>query len=153
MTYNQRFLSFEERFWQKVNKNGPVPDACPALGPCWLWLSAPRGIGYGGFYVGNGKTALAHRVSYELAKGPIPGGLDLDHLCRIRLCVRPEHLEPVTAQVNNLRGVGVASANVRKSACPQGHPYDKENTYAALGRRACRACHAATERRRKSERK
>ncbi len=152
-TYSQRFLSFEDRFWQKVNKDGPIPTTDPSLGPCWIWISAERGKGYGGFYIGEGRTALAHRIAYQLVKGPIPEGFNLDHLCRTRFCVNPGHLEPVTLRKNILRGAGFAATNAKKTHCPNGHPYDDNNTALYYRHRSCRICHAARERKRRSERK
>lgn len=98
----------EERFWSKVDKDGPLPAHRPELGPCWLWTGGqnahPSG-NYGRAWDRAKKVYVyAHRVAYEALAGPIPDGLDLDHLCRVRLCVNPLHLEPVTRQVNLLRG-------------------------------------------------
>jgi hypothetical protein len=96
----------EARFWEKVDKDGPVPEHRPDLGPCWMWtasLNAGANQGYGHFGVGQ-KVVFAHRFAYELANGPIPDGLMPDHLCRNHPCVRPSHLEPVTNRENCLRG-------------------------------------------------
>ena len=85
--------------------------------------------------------ALAHRFAYETFVGPIPEGLTIDHLCRIRHCVNPEHLEAVTDRVNILRGEGISAQHARATHCPQGHPYDLINTYVAPdGDRDCRDC-------------
>ena len=85
--------------------------------------------------------AGAHRVAYELLIGPIPAGLELDHLCRNRLCVNPAHLEPVTRQTNQHRGASVSGISVRATHCPEGHPYDADNTYVRPnGHRVCREC-------------
>lgn len=70
--------------------------------PCWVWQGAQKGNGYGSVRSG-GKSVAAHRLYYARAKGPIPEGLELDHLCRVRLCVNPDHLEPVTHAVNGQR--------------------------------------------------
>lgn len=93
-----------ERFWPKVNKDGPIPQHRPDLGQCWVWTKAMI-KGYGTINLGqdHGKM-LAHRWSYEDANGPIPDGLELDHLCRNPPCVNPAHLEPVTHLVNVQRG-------------------------------------------------
>jgi hypothetical protein len=133
------------RFWAKVNKNGPVPEYAPHLGPCWIWTGAIRGSGYAGFHRGDGRhTVGAHIFGYETAHGPVPKGLVLDHLCRVPSCVRPAHLEPVTSRINALRGETIVAANAAKTHCPQGHPYDAENTRWYQGRRYCRACKRAS---------
>lgn len=114
---------------------------------CWLWTGATYPAGYGKTGV-DGRTLLAHRVSYELFVGPIPEGLQLDHLCRVRNCVNPAHLEPVTAAENTLRGNGPAAVNARKSSCVRGHPLSGNNLYVCpRGRRECRKCRAAAGRR------
>jgi hypothetical protein len=139
-----------ERFWAKTDKNGPVPEYRPELGPCWLWTACISKKGYGQF--GRGKRVdIAHRVSYELEYGPIPDGLGIDHLCRVRHCVRPSHLEAVTSRVNSLRGFSPPARNARVTQCPSGHPYDLENTYRRQNRpgqpRECRACGRTAARR------
>jgi len=80
-------------------------------------------------------------VAYELECGPIPDGLVLDHLCRVRACVRPGHLEAVTQRVNLLRGRTIQAANAAKTHCLRGHRFDSENTYVtSLGQRRCITC-------------
>lgn len=137
-----KYASVEDRFWSKVNKNGPIPTNRPELGPCWLWNAAQNAEGYGNFTFG-GRTVKAHRFTYELLVGPIPEGLELDHLCRVHHCVNLAHLEPVTRSVNSQRGV---NANTRKTHCPQGHPYDEGNTTRCKGRRYCRSCNRVQKR-------
>ena len=112
----------EQRFWPKVNKNGPLFNGIP----CWLWTAHCMVFGYGVFWV-HGPYA-AHRFAYELHYGTIPQGLTIDHLCRVRHCVNPAHLEAVTRGENVLRGVGFSATNARVTHCPQGHPYDEANT-------------------------
>lgn len=116
----------ESRIWSRVDKQGPVPDSRPELGPCWLWVGTVNAGGYGQVSF-TSQCRLAHRVVYERTVGPIPDGLQLDHLCRVRRCVNPDHLEPVTNRENGIRGEGLPGQNVRKTHCPAGHPYDAEN--------------------------
>lgn len=125
----------QERFFTKVNKSGPVSGHAPHLGPCWLWTG---GHGrYGVFSVGR-QSIGAHRWSYEHHVGAIPANRQLDHLCRVTLCVNPMHLEAVTPSVNKRRAPSPERA---KTHCPQGHAYDAENTaYDERGWRRCRAC-------------
>lgn len=119
-----------DRFLVKVNQSDN--DGC------WLWLSAIDKHGYGRFSVG-GRPVFAHRWSYEFYIGEIPAGLVIDHLCRVRTCVNPAHLEPVTILENVLRGHWAM-----KTHCAQGHEYTHENTYFWLrdghSHRTCRAC-------------
>lgn len=137
-----------DRFWAKVNKDGPVPEYAPNLGPCWLWTAHVGKHGYGEIGSGGkgGKTLLAHRVSYELANGPLPEGErdhHIDHLCRVTSCVNPAHLEYVTASVNSLRGLTPQVQRARGAAnatCGRGHKWTPANTYWHKGRRCCRAC-------------
>jgi hypothetical protein len=120
-----------ERFWSKV---------AAASNGCWLWTGSRYSNGYGYFWLRRGRSALAHRVAYELAAGPIDEGMELDHLCRVRHCVNPAHLEAVTHRVNDLRGVGVSAINAAKTHCPAGHPLSGDNLYVARGKRQCRTC-------------
>lgn len=146
MVINNLGKTIDERFWMKVDKNGPIPEYNPSLGECWIWTGGPDGKGYGQFGV-EGKGKRAHRLSYELLIGPVPDGLELDHLCRVRLCVRPSHLEPVTHQVNGLRGESPSADNARKNDCPEGHPYEGKNLIElSTGGRRCRTCRNEKER-------
>lgn len=110
---------------------------------CWEWTRSRKPNGYGEIGIA-GRARLVHRVAYTELVGPIPDGLDLDHLCRNRACFNPAHLEPVTRSENLRRGVGPAITRARHAAvttCPQGHPYDDRNTgYKVDGARRCRAC-------------
>jgi HNH endonuclease len=129
-----------ERFWSKVRI---IPDCC------WEWTARDNGVGYGMFMLTsprpNVKSVLAHRYAYELLVGPIPEGLQLDHLCRNRRCVNPDHLEPVTNRENVLRGTSIFAREAALTHCLRGHPFDEENTYLpARGGRQCRACRRAT---------
>lgn len=107
---------------------------------CWIWEGAQTFDGYGKLSVGN-KNKGAHRVAYQLFVGEIPNGLHLDHLCRVRCCINPYHLEPVTCRENLLRGDGFAAAYSRKTHCKHGHEFTLSNTRVAKrGTRHCRMC-------------
>lgn len=120
-----------------VSKIEPGPNGC------WLWTGARDENGYARLRF-DGKNALAHRVVYELLRGPIPDGLTLDHVrargCRHRHCVNPADLEPTTLAVNIGRGAGVGVRNARKTHCARGHEFTPENTYLKGGKRSCREC-------------
>ena len=123
----------EKRFWSFVDPNGQG---------CWLWHGRRGRATYGAFYFG-GVSTPAHRVTFEMAFGPIPEGLQIDHLCRTPACVNPYHLDAVTRRENILRGIGKSAENARKTHCPKGHPYSGENLRVRKtkrGRRACRTC-------------
>lgn len=133
----------EERFWEKVNKTES----------CWEWNAGVYENGYGVFHGQSEEAGLAHRYSYELHKGPIPDGLQIDHLCRNRICVNPAHLEAVTMEENLRRGLGYRLRNGMDDSCIHGHKYTPENTYVNPNDPTdfrCRTC--ARERDRKPER-
>jgi hypothetical protein len=142
-----------ERFWAKVNKGGPVPACAPGLGPCWLWTSALDDGGYPILWLADGKSVRAHRFAYELLRGAIPFRLTLDHLCRVRNCVNPNHLDPCTSGENAARSP-LAPYNVRaaQTHCQRGHEFTLANTATHNGRRECRACNALRARRHRAER-
>ena len=124
-----------QRFWPKVDMDGPIPECRPDLGNCWIWTASFTTYGYGAFDHNS-----AHVFAYKLSGRTIPDGMELDHLCRNRACVRASHLEPVSSRENILRGIGTAAINVRKQFCIHGHPFDEKNTYLRKTGRACRAC-------------
>jgi hypothetical protein len=108
---------------------------------CWLWLEATDLKGYALMIV-NGKTKRVHRLAYESLVGPIPDGLQLDHLCRVRCCVNPKHLEPVTNRENGRRGIASQVNSDRQKAathCRRGHPYDSQSKR-TNGSRECKVC-------------
>jgi hypothetical protein len=112
---------------------------------CWLWAGATMWNGYGQATPLRsdppGTTTLVHRRAYEILVGPIPDGMTLDHLCRVRECVNPDHMEPVTMRDNMLRGRSPAAYHARATHCPKGHPYFGANLYQRPnGSRGCRAC-------------
>jgi len=97
-------------------------------GDCWLWTASKDRDGYGHFWPRQKAYRRAHRWSYEYHIGPIPDGLQLDHLCRNRACVNPYHLEPVSARTNTLRGTSFAAVYADAEACIRGHEFTPENT-------------------------
>jgi hypothetical protein len=123
------------RFWAKVEKQ---PDGC------WVWVASRDAWGYGHF--GHRRVIRsAHRCAYEIAVGPIPDGLTIDHLCRNPACVNPAHLEPVTMTENLRRGMSPSAIHARQTHCIHGHSFDERNTRIVENpyRRVCRACERA----------
>lgn len=103
-----KVLDHDAYFWSKVQPTGF----------CWLWTGTTHKEGYG-IIKRDRQPWKAHRLAYTLLVGPIADGLELDHLCRIRLCVNPDHLEPVTKRVNVLRGYGTGARFARRKCCPK----------------------------------
>lgn len=121
-----------DTFWSTVNTNGD----------CWLWTGRLDKDGYGMTY--TNRHVRAHRLAYEWARGAISNDLEIDHLCKTRTCVRPEHMELVTHRENVLRGDSPSAINARKTHCPRGHELTRENTYVyPSGGRQCRICRAS----------
>jgi hypothetical protein len=120
---------------------------------CWLWTGYLHPSGYGLYPTARGALpGLAHRISYEIHRGAIPNGLQLDHLCRTKACVNPAHLEPVTLKENVLRGIGISAINARKTRCQNGHLLQAENLdpyFLSRGERVCRECRNARRRERR----
>ena len=120
-----------QRFDDKIDEN--------LASDCWLWDGAKTPGGYGLFY--DGKLGSAHRWSYEYTNGKVPAGMQIDHLCRVRGCVNPDHMEVVTQQENIKRG-DCGKHHTNKTHCPYGHPYSGDNLYISpkSGSRACKIC-------------
>jgi hypothetical protein len=136
---------YEPFFWKYVM---PEPNS-----GCWLWTGRVAENGYGRFWWGDNGSRLAHRYSYWLRHGAMPDeGLEIDHRCRVRCCVNPDHLRAVTKYVNIMCGVGFSAVNAKKTHCANGHEFTLANTYSRPGRneRRCRACHREEERKRKA---
>lgn len=127
-------MNLHERFWSRV----VVGDSC------WLWDGAHIPSGYGSIADGSNKQKGTHRVVVELLTGaPVPPEMHVDHLCRNKGCVNPDHLEVVTPRINTLRGGGPTAVNATKTHCKRGHEFTPENTYIIRDGRSCRACDKA----------
>lgn len=110
---------------------------------CWLWTGTLNVYGYGLAWYGK-KLHMAHRLVYEHEREPIPKGMVTDHICRVRKCVNPDHIEIVTNGANVLRGVSNSAVNARKKFCKNGHEFSPENTYVyPNGWRGCRTCRSS----------
>lgn len=140
--HSSRQISDTDRFWARVNKEGPIPKDRPDLGSCWLWLGKSH-HGYGHFTTGQGKNRKqhqAHNVAFEWEYGSIDHKLDRDHLCRVPIYVRPTHLEQVSPRVNILRGIGIAARYAKRTHCSEGHEFAGENLAISKNARVCRIC-------------
>ncbi len=130
-------VKFEDRLLANIDTEGPMFETGSR---CWLWLGTANKRGYGAISR-DGQRIMAHHGTYELYVGPIPEGLELDHLCRNPRCVNPLHLEPVTHAENVARGT-----KAQQTHCKRGHEFTPANTYICKrGLRVCRACHRARE--------
>jgi len=143
------------RFEAKIDKSAGEDG-------CWPWLASTNGkSGYGIFRGGKGrdkygskKWILAHRYAYELEYGDIPDGLQIDHLCKNRLCVNPRHMEAVSQRINTLRSDGPSAKQARQTHCIHGHPFDILNTRIEKGgKRRCLACTRERDKKRYIKRK
>lgn len=134
MRFQGADVTTEERFWAKVEKTDG----------CWNWTAAKKGLGYGQFWAPP-RLVLAHRYVFELLVGPIPDGMEIDHLCRNPSCVNPAHLEAVTPQLNQWRGTSPAGVNHLKTHCVKGHllpsePNRVSRRASGHGWRTCKVC-------------
>ena len=127
LAWKNNGLTPQERFWKYVRKTES----------CWLWEASRFPKGYGCFSYPGSKSQRAHRHSYEMAYGPIPDGKQIDHLCKVTRCVRPDHLEAVTQYENNMRSDSPVAINARRVVCKHGHPFDFIDLQ---GKRRCRTC-------------
>lgn len=116
-------------FWMRVER---TPT-------CWLWGGSKNADGYGWFHIENERIST-HRFAYRVVHGEIPDGLQIDHLCRNRACVNPDHLEAVDSRTNTLRGTSPAARNAKKTHCKRGHRLTEENVYLYKGGRTCKMC-------------
>jgi hypothetical protein len=138
-----RGKSVEERFWHYTEKR--------RADQCWPWLAGKNRKGYGMLQVGSADNRAAHRVSYELAFGSIPEGMQIHHTCENKACQNPAHLVAMKPGAHTLIGNGFSGRNAQKTHCKNGHELSPENCYDYPGRRACKIC--AREKARKQEAK
>jgi hypothetical protein len=125
------YYNIEDRL---LDKCSPEPNT-----GCWLWFGASQPSGYGQLWNGV-RPEQAHRVSFRLYRGEIPSGCEIDHKCRKRSCVNPEHLAAITHQKNILAGDTAMAANAKKTHCHQGHELAGRNLRIVRGTRQCRLC-------------
>ena len=122
-----------------------ISERIDATGDCWLWSGTHNSDGYGSTRLGHrgcgARSMAAHRAIYQLLVGSVPADMHLDHLCRNKNCVNPDHLEVVTRRENILRGYSPQAMNARQTHCRRaGHPLSGDNVRIYRGLRACRAC-------------
>jgi hypothetical protein len=149
--------SFLKRFWAKIDKNGPIPEARPDLGPCWLWLAAKDEDGYGRIRL-HGSVRQAHRIAFLIGNGELDPEKTVDHLCLVKSCENWDHMEQVPILTNVRRASNAPSSiNRMKDECENGHAFDDSNTlhFIQNGRpvRKCRRCAQDRYEQHKAERK
>jgi HNH endonuclease len=124
-------------------KRATEPRKCPVEGmsDCLVWTGYLNPNGYAYLGIPGARKVIAHRHVYEVFKGPIPEGLTIDHLCKVRSCLNPDHLEAVTMRENLMRGESPCAVNSRKSHCIRGHAFDEKNSCRLPdGSKRCRTC-------------
>ncbi|MFE5853249.1 HNH endonuclease signature motif containing protein [Streptomyces sp. NPDC056500] len=135
---------WERRFYEKVDQGTEFDD-------CHIWLGAKDNDGYGKFRLPTGQVKGTHIIAWQMAnERTVPPGWHVDHLCRVRSCCNPDHLEPVPATENVARGESFSARNTRKTHCPKGHEYTTETIRWHSGRRECIPCIRARDRERRA---
>ncbi len=138
-------LGLPERFWAMATISDTGHDT-----PCLVWTGYRNRDGYGRYSTSTA-SCYAHRVAFKALVGPVPGGLTVDHLCRVRNCVNPTHMEAVPHRTNLLRSDSASAVALRTNRCVNGHEFTSENTYIRQnGGRQCRACNRESARRYKA---
>lgn len=125
-------LALPDTFWPRVDRSGE----------CWLWMGSRSAAGYGRITIAQ-RQYFTHRLAYEVLVGPIPEGLEIDHLCRVTACLNPEHLEAVTHRENILRSTAPMAALAIRTACSRGHEYADGSFIIRRGARECVICRRA----------
>lgn len=136
--YSSFSLAAQSSEWQEAAREWVLTRYEVTADGCWQWIGHVSGGGYGQVAL-RGVRVAAHRLAYELLVEQVPAGGVLDHLCRNRACINPDHLEPVAQAINVQRGL-TGWNNATKTHCPYGHEYTPENTYVSRGKRFCREC-------------
>ena len=140
MSFGPKPIDEKTRFESKIDKSGPIWNGTP----CWIWIGTTHKNGYGLFdrkTDGVWRKYWAHRVSFEFHKRILVPGDTVDHLCNNTHCVNPSHLDAVPTGENSRRSPRTQSGkNIRKTHCPQGHPYSGDNLFFDQGKRKCREC-------------
>jgi hypothetical protein len=135
-------VTVDERFWNQVDKHGPIQMA--DLGRCLVWTGSRGSGGYGQLRLSNPRRLVyAHRYAYEVALDPIPADLEVAHVCGNHTCVNPDHLKLVDARARVLRGEAASAKQARQEFCKKEHPLAGENVYtrpSSPNRRECCIC-------------